>query len=108
MYKSKRSIFTFVNIIFNLSVVEKENDDLRQRKYGDVKDVTFNTIEILIEFCNTLYSHLQLMDNHNDYDFAANSTGSLEHKFGLARFKSHDINILTRFIAVISSFQKNK
>lgn len=96
------SLFFFV---YYYKLFENENGDLRQRKYGDVKDVTFYTIEIVIEFCNTLYSHLQLMDEIDDYDFAANGTGPLEHKFGLARIKSHDINTLTRFITVISSLQ---
>lgn len=53
-----------------------------------MKDVTFYTFEILIEFCNSLYSHLQLMDQIDDCNFAAIDTGPLDHKFGLARVKS--------------------
>lgn len=60
----------------------------------------------MIEFSNTIYAHLQIMNNTNNYHFSSNSTGPLEHKFGYARVKSNDINTLSRFIKVISSIQK--
>ncbi len=92
-------------MIYFYQIWEKTNCDLKQRKYGDEKDVIFYTYELLIEFTNTIYSHMQLMNIIDNYNFPSNGTGPLEHKFGLARIKSHDINTLSRFIQVISAYQ---
>lgn len=92
-------------MIYFYQIWEKMNCDLKQRKYGDEKDAVFYTYEFLIEFINTIYSHMQLMNIINNYNFLSNGTGPLEHIFGLARIKSHDINTLSRFIQVISAYQ---
>lgn len=78
---------------------------LPQRKYGDSKDVVFYTNELLIEFCNTLHAHIQLLNNIPGYCFSRNSTSPLEHKFGYARCKSRDIHTLSKFIKIISAIQ---
>ena len=85
----------------------KENSffsNLKQRKRGDDKDVVFYTEELLIEFTNTLYAHLQLL-SIDGYSFTRNSTTPLEHKFGYARVRSNNVDTLARFISVISRDQ---
>ena len=94
----------FFMVYYN-DIWEKNDGNLRQRKHGDLKDVVFYTKELVIEFVNTMYSHLHLMSDIKDYHFSSNGTGPLEHKFGYARVKSHDVNTLSRFIYVISSIQ---
>ena len=48
------------------------NIELRQRKYGNEKDVFFYTKELMIEFSNTIYANLQIMNNINNYHFSSN------------------------------------
>ena len=85
-----------------------ENADevtLKQRKYGSDRNVSFYTNELLIEFTNTLYSHIQLMSTIDNFCFDRNSTTPLEHKFGLARRRSHDVHTLQKFLRTVSSLQ---
>ena len=85
-----------------------ENADeitLRQRKYGDDRSVMFYTNELLIEFSNTLYSHIQLMSTIDEFCFDRNSTTPLEHKFGLTRRRAHDVHTLQKFLRTVSSLQ---
>ena len=84
---------------------ERSDGKLKQKKYGESADVTFYTKDMLIEFTNTLHAHIQLMHNIEGYNFLRNSSIPLEHKFGFARARSHDVNTLTRFLQVISSIQ---
>ena len=83
----------------------EENIAIRQQKYGDNNHVSFYTNEMLIEFTNTLHAHIQLMCNVDDFSFDRNSTTPLEHKFGHARRRAHDVHTLQKFLRTISSFQ---
>lgn len=82
-----------------------DNVTLRQRKYGEAKEVTFYTNELLIEFTNTLYSHIQLMCTIEEFCFDRNGTTPLEHKFGYARCRAHDVHTLKKFLRTISCLQ---
>lgn len=84
----------------------EENITLLQRKNQNSLDVMFYDKDILIEFTNTLYSHLQLMNSIDEYNFSRNSTDPLEHRFGFARARSKDVHTLTKFLYVIASSQK--
>lgn len=95
----------FFYLVYYADCREKSEDYLPQRKYGDSLDVTFYSNDLLIEFTNTIHSHIQLMNIEDDYDSSRNSSIPLEHKFGFARGKSHDVHTLTRFLQVISATQ---
>ena len=95
----------FFFLVYYADSWETSEDELPQRKYGESLDVTFYTKELLIEFTNTLHSHIQLMNVEDAYDSSRNSSIPLEHKFGFARGKSHDIHTLTKFLRVISATQ---
>ena len=88
-----------------LDNADEENEQLRQRKYRENNHVTFYTNELLMEFTNTLLSHIQLMNVVDNYNFDRNSTTPLEHKFGIGRLRSRDAFTLQKFLRVISSFQ---
>ena len=83
----------------------KNDGKLRQKKYNDCLDVTFYSKSLLIEFANLLHSNIQLMNNEINFGVSRNGTEPLEHKFGISRIKSKNVNTLTRFIHVISSMQ---
>lgn len=95
----------FYFLIYYADCWNRSDGDLRQKKYGENLDVTFYSREILIEFTNTLHSHIQLMNTEKNYNFSRNSSAPLEHKFGFVRGRSHDVHTLSRFIQVISSIQ---
>lgn len=95
----------FFFLVYYHECWEKVEHSIPQRKYGNSVDVTFYTKELLIEFTNTLHAHIQLMNTVPNYNFSRNSSMPLEHKFGFARGKSHDVHTLTRFLDVVSATQ---
>ena len=94
---------SFYFLIFYAKCMDnEENITLLQRKNQNSLDVMFYDKDILIEYTNTLYSHLQLMNSIDEYNFSRNSTDPLEHRFGFARARSKDVHTLTKFLYVIA------
>ena len=93
-------------LVFYKELFDKtESISLRQRKHKENLDVMFYTSDLLIEFTNTLHCQLQLMETVPNFCFDRNSTTPLEHKFGNARIRAHDIHTLNKFIKNISIMQ---
>ena len=74
---------------------------LRQRKYKEEKDVVAYSTDLIIEFSNNLFSNINLMEKIENMNLDMNSTTPLEHTFGRARIKVHDIHTIQKFIRVI-------
>ena len=92
-------------LVFYKEIQDSEEQKLRQRKYLDDLHVSFYTNDLLIEMTNTLHSHIQLLHTLRNFSFDRNSTTPLEHKFGNARLRAHDVNTIKRFLRNISIMQ---
>ena len=79
--------------------------NLKQRKWKGENDVLFYTKDILIEFTNTLHSHIQLMNTIPNYCYDRNSTTPLEHKFGNVRLRVKEKHTIAKFIQTIGILQ---
>lgn len=60
---------------------------------------------MLIEFTNTIFSNLQLIEILNDFYLDRNSTMPLEHKFGMVRIRCKDINTFNKFKITLAELQ---
>lgn len=78
---------------------------LNQKKSKVNLNVRFYTDNMLIEICNSLHCHMSLMGFIENYCFDRNTSMPLEHKFGLARVRSHDINTLRMFIKTVADIE---
>ena len=92
-------------LVFFKDCWDNAEPTLRQKKYKDQKDVMFYTNDLLIEFTNTIYCHLQLMTIIPSFSFDRNSTTPLEHKFGNARVRAKDRHTLAKFLKNVSIMQ---
>ena len=95
----------FWYLVFYKEVWDNSHVTLKQRKYKESKDVMFYSLDLLIEFTNTLHCQIQLMSTVKNLSFDRNSTTPLEHKFGNARVRAHDQHTLNKFIKTISMMQ---
>ena len=92
-------------LVFYREAWNRTEGRLKQRSYQDDRHVIFYTEDLLIEFTNTIHSHLRLMNSLNRFSFDRNSSMPLEHKFGIARTKAHDVHTLKRFLRTIATLQ---
>ena len=92
-------------LIHYATIRDNSEINLKQKKRKDETDVCFYTNQLLIEFTNTIHSHMQLLNNLPDYCFDRNSSMPLEHLFGRARVRAKDIHTLKKFIDSVAYFQ---
>ena len=98
-----QSVFWF--LVFYKEAWDNSVVTLNQKKYKDNKDVLFYSIDLLIEFTNTIHCQIQLMSTVKNLSYDRNSTTPLEHKFGNARVRAHDQHTLAKFLKTISIMQ---
>ena len=89
-------------VFYKESLDNQKDITLKQKKYKDKIDVLFYSNDLLVEFTNTLHCHLQLMEIIPKFSFDRNSTTPLEHKFGQARVRVHEVHTLGKFLKTIS------
>ena len=89
-------------VLFKKSFDEFKNANeakiLNERKYKEIIDVLPYTTDILIEFINSIYSDISLIEKYKNVDLDRNSTGPLDHTFGRSRVKCNNIHTLNKFI----------
>lgn len=95
-------------LVFYREAWNETEGRLKQRAYQGDNDVVFYTSDLLVEFTNTIHCHLRLMESLPCFSFDRNSSMPLEHKFGLARMKAHDVHTLKRFLRTISTLQADQ
>ena len=88
------------------SRVENKEILLNERKYNDSIDVLPYTEDLLIEFCNTLFSVLTIINKYENVDIDRTMTGPLEHCFGRSRSRSKNMHTLMKFISVLQEMNQ--
>lgn len=63
---------------------------------------------MLIEFSNSLFSILTIIEKYENVDVDRTSTDPLEHSFGRSRVRSKDLYTLTKFIQVVNEQNKDQ
>lgn len=94
-------------VYYKMKLNQYDGNKLRQRKYKDEKDVVAYSDDLIIEFSNNLFSNTNLMEKIDNINFDMNSTAPLEHTFGRARVKVHDIHTIQKFIRVVGFMNQN-
>ena len=95
-------------VYYRLKLDECENVSLGERKYDSKIDVLPYTNELLVEFSNTIFSTINIIDEYENVYLNRNSTTPLEHTFGRARIKAHDIHTIKKFLKVVSEMNQQK
>ena len=80
---------------------------MKERKYKESNDVLAFNNDLLIEFCNTLFSIITIICKYDNVDVDRTTTVPLEHCFGRSRVKSKDIHTMIKFLKVISEMNKD-
>ena len=63
---------------------------------------------MLIEFSNSLFSILTIIEKYENVDVDRTSTDPLEHSFGRSRVRSKDLHTLTKFVQVVNEQNKEQ
>ena len=86
----------------------RRNEILNERKYKESIDVLPYSSDVLIEFSNSLFSILTIIEKYENVDVDRTSTDPLEHSFGRSRVRSKDLHTLTKFIQVVNEQNKEQ
>ena len=84
------------------------NEILNERKYKESIDVLPYSSDVLIEFSNSLFSILTIIEKYENVDVDRTSTDPLEHSFGRSRVRSKDLHTLTKFVQVVNEQNKEQ
>lgn len=87
--------------------VEDKSELLKERSYKDSKDVLPYNNDILIEFCNCLFSIITIIIKYDNVDVDRTTTVPLEHCFGRSRVRCKDIHTMLKFLKVISEMNQD-
>lgn len=85
-----------------IATLPKDAPRLKERNYQGISDVLPYTNDLLMEFCNNLFSNITIVDKFDNVDVDRNSTSPLEHTFGRGRVKSKNVHTITKFIMSIN------
>lgn len=80
---------------------QRDHVELPQRKYKENIDVTAYSNNLLIEYCNSIFTKINLMNKYENITINRDSTAPLEHTFGRARVRAKDIHTMNKFINVV-------